>query len=102
MTARQESLPCLNGARARWDADAGRVRYFANFEGTDDWSEVPGEDFSRLVQLYSQEAIDAICNAITGTLDDARATLAQFMAFRQEMEKLSQMTRPPAPEGAEN
>lgn len=102
MTARQESMPCLNGARARWDEEANKVRYYANFEGTDDWVEIPGEDFSRLVQLYSQESIDAICNAITGTLDNVKATLAEFTAFRQEMEKLSQMTRPSAPEGTEN
>lgn len=102
MTARQESMPCLNGARARWDEGASKVRYYANFEGTDDWVEIPGEDFSRLVQLYSQESIDAICNAITGTLDNVKATLAEFTAFRQEMEKLSRMTQPPAPEGTEN
>jgi hypothetical protein len=101
MTARQESMPCLNGSRAQWDAETERVRYFANFDGTDEWIEIPGED-SRLVQLYSQEAIDAICNAITGTLDNVKATLAEFMTFRQEMEKLSQMTRPSAPEGTEN
>ena len=64
--------------------------------------EVPGEDFSRLVQLYSQEAIDAICNSITGTLDNVKAMLAEFMAFRQEMEKLAQMARPSAPEETEN
>lgn len=102
MTARQESMPCLNGARAQWDAEAERVRYYANFDGTDEWVEIPGEDFSRLVKLYSQEAIDAICNAITGTLDNVKATLAEFMSFRQEMEKLAQMTRPSAPEGTEN
>ena len=102
MTARQESMPCLNGARARWDTEADKVRYYANFDGTDDWIEIPGEDFSRLVQLYSQEAIDAICNTITGTLDNVRATLAEFTAFRQEMEKFAQMTRPSAPEGTEN
>jgi hypothetical protein len=102
MIARQDSMPCLNGVRARWDQEVGKVRYYANFEGTDDWIEIPGEDFSRLVQLYSQESIDAICNAITGTLDNVKATLAEFMAFRHEMDKLSRMTQPPTPEGTEN
>ena len=102
MTARVESMPCLNGARARWDADKSQVRYYANFEGTDEWVEILGEEFDRLVKLYAQEAIDAISDAVMGTLESVRATLADFTAFRQEMEKLSQMTRPPAPEGAEN
>lgn len=102
MTARQESMPCLNDARAQWDAEAERVRYYANFDGTDDWIEVPGEDFSRLVQLAQQEAFDIICETITSTLDNVKATLAEFTAFRQEMEKLSRMTQPPAPEGTEN
>ena len=102
MTARCETMPCLVDARAHWDAEASRVRYFASFDGSDEWVEVPGEDFARLVQLYSQEAIDAICNAITETLDNVKSTLSEFMAFRQEMEKLAQMTRPSAPEGTEN
>lgn len=101
MTARQESMPCLNGARAQWDAEADRVRYYANFDGTDEWIEVPGEDFSRLVQLYSQEAINAICHSITSTLDNVQTTLAEFTAFREGLEKLSEMTRARA-EGTEN
>ena len=102
MTARVESMPCLNGAKARWDAETQRVRYFANFEGTDEWIEVMGEEFDRLLKLYAQEAIDGISDAIMGTLENVRAVLTDFTAIRQEMEKLSQMTRPPAPEGAEN
>lgn len=94
-----DPMPCLNGARARWDAEARQVRYYANFEGTDDWIEIPGEDFSRLVQLYSQESTDAICNMITGTLDKVKDTLADFTDFREGLEKRSQMTKPTAPEG---
>ena len=101
MTARQESMPCLNGARARWDEEAHKVRYYANFEGTDEWIEVPGEDFTRLVQLYSQEAINGICHSITSTLENVQATLAEFSAFRDGLEKLSEMTRARA-EGTEN
>ena len=94
-------MPCLTDARAHWDAEGSRVRYYAAFEGTGEWIEVPGEDFSRLVQLYSQEAIGVICDTITGTLDDVRATLAEFAAFREGLEKLSDMTRARA-EGSEN
>lgn len=104
MTARVESMPCLNGVRARWDATTSQVRYFANFEGTDEWIEILGEEFDRLVKLYAQESIEAISDVVMGTLENVRAVLADFTAFRQEMEKLSQMTRPPAPapDGAEN
>ncbi len=54
------------------------------------------------MQLYAQESIDAICNAITGTLDNVKATLAEFMSFREDMEKLAQMTKPAAAKGTEN
>ena len=101
MTARRESMPCLIDARAHWDAEASCVRYYANFEGTDEWIEVPGEDFTRLVQLYSQEAINGICHSITSTLDNVQATLADFSAFREGLEKLSEMTRARA-EGTDN
>lgn len=101
MTARRESMPCLSDARAHWDADAHIVRYYAAFEGSEEWIEVPGEDFSRLVQLYSQEAINAICHSITSTLDNVQSTLADFSAFREGLEKLSEMTRARA-EGTEH
>lgn len=101
MTARRESMPCLSDARAHWDADAGTVRYYAAFEGSEEWIEVPGEDFARLVQLFSQEAINAICHSITSTLENVQSTLADFSAFREGLEKLSEMTRARA-EGTEN
>ena len=63
-------MPCLSDARAHWDADTGTVRYYAAFEGTEEWIEVPGEDFSRLVQLYLQEAFNVICHSITTILED--------------------------------
>ena len=94
-------MPCLSDARAHWDADTGTVRYYAKFEGTEEWIEVPGEDFARLVQLYSQEAVNAICYSITSTLDNVQSTLADFSAFREGLEKLSEMTRARA-EGTEN
>ena len=101
MTARRESMPCLSDARAHWDVETGKVRYYAAFEGSEEWIEVPGEDFSRLVQLYSQEAINAICHSITSTLENVQSTLADFSAFREGLEKLSEMTRARA-EGTEN
>ena len=94
-------MPCLSDARAHWDAETSKVRYYAAFDGREEWIEVPGEDFSRLVQLYSQEAINAICLSITSTLDNVQATLAEFSAFREGLEKLSEMTRARA-EGTEN
>ena len=101
MTARRESMPCLSDARAHWDSETSTVRYYAAFEGTEEWIEVPGEDFSRLVQLYSQEAINAICHSIMSTLENVQSTLADFSAFREGLEKLSEMTKARA-EGAEN
>ena len=101
MTARRESMPCLNDARAHWDVETSKVRYYAAFEGSEEWIEVPGEDFARLVQLYSQEAINAICHSITTTLDNVQSTLAEFSAFREGLEKLSAMTKARA-EGTEN
>ena len=101
MTARRESMPCLSGAQAHWDTESGKVRYYAVFEGSDEWIEVPGEDFSRLVQLYAQETIDVICNTITSTLDNVKTALAEFSTFREGLEKLSEMTRARA-EGTDN
>lgn len=101
MTQRRESMPCLSDARAHWDAEAGKVRYYAAFEGGDEWIEVPGEDYSRLVQLYAYEAISDICHAVTTTLDNVQTTLAEFSVFREGLEKLSEMTRSRA-EGTEN
>ena len=94
-------MPRLVDPRAHWDAEASQVRYYANFSGTNEWIEIPGEDFTRLVQLYSQEAIGAICYSITSTLDNVQATLAEFSAFREGLEKLSEMARARA-EGTEN
>jgi len=45
MTARQESMPA--------DVDVAKVRYYANFEGTEQWIEVPPEDFNRLTRLFA-------------------------------------------------
>lgn len=100
MTARQESMPCLVQAIARWDADKSKVCYFASFEGVggdgDDeahWVEVPAEDFDRLTRLFTQEAIDAVCHQIYETMDQVKSTLEDFSAFREGLEKLSAMTR---------
>jgi hypothetical protein len=94
-------MPALSSASARWDAEATKVRYYASFEGTAEWIEVPPEDFDRLTRLFAQEAIDVICEAISTTLNDVRTTLAEFSAFREGLEKLSEMTRSRA-EGVEN
>ena len=101
MTLRRESMPTLACARAHWDPDTAKVRYYAQFESSDEWIEVPGEDFDRLTRLFSQEAIDMCCCAITETIDDVRNTLGEFSAFREGLEKLSGMTRTRA-EGSEN
>lgn len=104
MTARQESMPCLIQAMARWDADASKVRYFASFEGANEeqtWVEVPAEDFDRLTRLFAQEAIDGVCHQIYETMDQVKSTLEDFTAFREGLEKLSHMTRERA-EGGEN
>lgn len=93
MTLRRESMPTLVCARAHWDPDASKVRYYAQFESSDEWIEVTGEDFDRLTRLFAQEAIDMCCCAITETLDDVRSTLGEFSAFREGLEKLSDMTK---------
>ncbi len=106
MTQRSESLPQLSDVRATWDAEAGKVRYSACFEGTDDWIEIPGEDFERLTRLFAQESIDFICDSIVTTLDRVKATLDDFGTFRDQMEKLAAMVNkgrtPSAPEGTGN
>jgi hypothetical protein len=108
MTARRESMPCLSGARAHWDAEAQRVRYFASFEGAPDdaddaeneWIEIPAEDFARLTNLYAQEAIDYICHAVTSTLEHVNSAMEEFMVFRKAMEAM--MPRQSAPEDKGN
>jgi len=102
MTARSESMPQFSEARAQWDAEQGKVRYFACFEGADEWVEVPGEDFDRLTRLFVQESIDFVCESIVTTLDHVKATLDDFAAFRDQMEKLAKMTAARAPEGTGN
>lgn len=102
MTARRESMPSLAAAAARWDAEAGKVRYYACFDGTDEWIEVTGEDFDRLTRLFAQEAIDVVCEAITSTLERVKDTLEEFSSFREQMEKLAKMSASAAPEGAGN
>lgn len=98
MTARQASMPCLVQAIARWDVDKSKVCYFASFEGAGDeddahWVEVPAEDFDRLTRLFTQEAIDSVCQQIFETMDQVKSTLEDFSAFREGLEKLSAMTR---------
>ncbi len=103
MTQRREAMPCLSGASAHWDAGGGKVRYFANFEGTDEWIEVPGEDFSRLTQLFAQMTIDVICDAITSTLDRVNAATEEFVTFRKAVEEMYERQRAtPRDEGNKN
>lgn len=104
-TVRRESMPVLVRAAAHWDAEASKVRYYACFEGANDddakWTEVPGEDFDRLTRLFAQEAIDIVCHEVVETLEHLKATLEEFSAFREGLEKLDAMTRARA-EGTEN
>ena len=101
MTLRRESMPTLVCSRAHWDPDASKVRYYAQFESSDEWIEIPGEDFDRLTRLFSQEAIDMCCCAITETIDDVRETLGEFSALREGLEKIADMTKL-RPEGSGN
>lgn len=100
MTARREAMPCLNNAAAHWDAEAVKVRYFASFEGSDEWVEITGEEFSQLTQLYAQQAIDVICDAVGSTLDRVNAAMEEFAIFRKAMEAM--LPRQHAPEDKEN
>lgn len=89
MTARRDSMPGISSSEARWDADAGKVRYFACFEGADDeWVEVPAEDFDRITRMRAHEAIDFVCAAVSSTLDHVNAAMEEIMAFRQVMESM--------------
>ena len=97
MTARRDAMPCLVSARAHWDAEAGKVCYFAGFEGGDEWVEVTGEEFSRLTQHYAQDAIDFACDAIATTLEHVNNAMEEFMTLRKAME--SMMPRQSPPEG---
>jgi hypothetical protein len=102
VTVRRASMPSLSAADARWDAEAGKVCYFACFEGTDEWIEISAEDFDRLTRLFAQEAIDVVCEAISSTLEHVKDTLEEFSSFREQMEKLAKMSTSAAPEGAGN
>lgn len=99
MTLRRESMPVLSGTRAHWDVELSKVRYYANFESSDDWIEVPAEDFDRLTRLFATEAIDMCCYAVTQTIDDIKAVLGEFSAFKDGLEQtIGNMTKP-RPEG---
>lgn len=100
MTARREGMPSLNGTSAHWDAEASKVRYFANFEGTDDWVEITGEDFSHLSRHYVRETVDFICDAIASTVERVNSAMEEFMVFRKAMEAM--MPKKPSPEDKEN
>jgi hypothetical protein len=107
VTARREVLPRLTNATAHWDAEAARVRYFANFNDSDEWIEVTGEEFSQLTRLYAQQAIDvismragSICAAVGSTLERVNAAMEEFAIFRKAMEAM--MPKKAAPEDKEN
>ncbi len=103
MTARRETMACLSAADARWDAEAGKVRYFACFEGTEEWIEVPGEDFDRLTRLLAQEAIGFVCDSVSTTLDRVNGAMEKFMDLRKTMEAMMpKPTSAPPPEDKEN
>jgi len=95
MTLRRESMPVLCGTRAHWDVELSKVRYYAGFEGSDDYVEVSAEDFDRLTRLFATEAIDMCCYAVTQTIDDIKAVLTDFSAFKDGLEeKISSMIKP--------
>jgi hypothetical protein len=81
-------MPCLAGVDARWDKLASRVRYYGLFEGSDDAVEISPEDFERLSRLFTQEAIDTICEAVTDTLERANAAIGEFATLRKTMQEL--------------
>jgi hypothetical protein len=93
-------MPRLCGASAHWDAEAGKVCYFAGFEGSDEWIEVTGEEFAQLTRLYTQEAIDFACDAIGSTVERVNAAMEEFSIFRKAMEAM--MPRQRSPEDKEN
>lgn len=100
MTARRESMPLLNGTAAHWDADATKVRYYANFDGSDDWVEITGEDFSHLSRHFARETVDVICDAVSSTIERLNAAMEEFAIFRKAMEAL--MPRPVPGQEREN
>ena len=102
MTARRESMPLLCAACARWDGEAGCVRYFATFEGAadDEWVEVPAEDFDRLTRLYAQEAVDYACDAVGTTLEQVTLAMQELAVFRRALEEMA--PRPAHPGDKEN
>jgi hypothetical protein len=91
-------MPLLSGTAAHWDAEASKIRYYANFDGTDEWVEVSGEDFSHLSRHFAREAVDVICDAVSSTIERLNAAMEEF--FRKAMEAL--MPRPAPPEEREN
>lgn len=97
MTALRDTLPCLVGASAHWDAEGNKVRYFAMFDGGKEWVEVTGDEFSRLTQHYAQDAIDYAVESITSTLEKLNSAMDEFSTFRNAMEGM--MPRRSAPEG---
>lgn len=102
MTLRRESMPALVCVRAHWDADASKVRYYAQFESSDGWIEVPPEDFDRLTRLFAQEAIDMCCCSITETLDNLRETLGEFSGLKEGLEKFGGSVAKSPEEGSDN
>ena len=104
MTARRESMPYISNVSAHWDADAGKVCYFACFEGSDAWTEIPAEDFDRLTRMFAQEAIDFVCETVTSTLDRVNNVMEEFAVWRQTMESMAPKPTAVAvePDGKEN
>src|SRR5262245_42065083 len=100
MTQRRVSMPLLNDVSAHWDAEQCKVCYYANFDGTDEWVEITGEDFSLLSLHYARETADIICDAVSATIDRLNEAMEEFAIFRRALEAI--MPRPPSPGEKEN
>ena len=101
MTQRRDSMPCLSAASARWDAEAEKIRYFASFDGSEEWIEVSGKDFSRLTRIHAREALDVICDTIASTLDRVNEVLGELTTFRKTMEELYMQQKSPSSDEAQ-
>lgn len=95
-----DAMPAVIDAVARWDAGARRVCYFALSEDT--WVEINPEEFAAITRGHVRDAVDGICHRAAELMNRMTALLEDLGAFRQHLEKLSDLSRPRPPEGKDN
>jgi hypothetical protein len=92
----------LIDAEARWNAEAGKVCYYAQLSETEAWIEITAEEFANVTRGGILTSANLVCAQVCQTADHLREVLEDFLAFRKNVESAIESWRSPTSTGEGN